>query len=351
MRLKIHRDDGTVAQYRAYPEAAVKLLFPAGEAVLEPDATPEKWKFPAPQILKRIQTVRVSDTKRRFVVMGVSFGDQLFIFDGLFSSENSIVMSQLIRASASAPRDEAGALDLAMVYLALSYYRLEDPDRFIAYKGSDSREKESPRNKGNVSDTIGVPHSPQILRKGTTYNVDFYAFEARAVRPSKVKHWQINVGAYGLDERLSAHNEGFQEPYSAATGEVGQTQKKVRFSPTMMANGVTDDGAETDLQLWDSSDGSGLQRTHYYYKSSEQAEKRMQDFMQNAVAIIETRPWLDSQGKNVGTQALMIRVNDSEKTLMASEISKDESSVLEISCESLTNLMAALSHEIPGWKQ
>lgn len=119
----------------------------------------------------------------------------------------------------------------------------------------------------------------------------------------------------------------------------------------MMANGFTDDGATTDLQLWDSSDGPGLQRTYYYYKSGEQAEKRMQDFMQNAIAIIETRPWLDSQGKSVGTQALMIRVNDSEKTLMASEISKDESSILEISCESLTNLIAALSHEIPGWKQ
>lgn len=229
VRLKIHRGDGTVAQYRAYPEAAVKLLFPAGEAALKPDATPEKWKFPAPPILKKIQTVRVGDMKRRFDVIGACLGDQLFIFDGLFSSENSIVMGQLIRASASAPHNEAEASDLAILYLALSYYRLEDPNRFVAYKGSDSTRRESSGNEKHVSDMIGVPHSPQILRKEMTYNVDFYAFEVSEVRPSRVKHWQINVGAYGLDERLSAHNDGFQEPYSAATDVEVQKQERYIF--------------------------------------------------------------------------------------------------------------------------
>jgi hypothetical protein len=76
----------------------------------------------------------------------------------------------------------------------------------------------------------------------------------------------------------------------------------------------------------------------------------MNDSVQNAVAVAEVRSWLDSEGKSVGTQALLIRVSGSEKTLLASDIFADETSVLEISCPSLTNLMAALSHEVPDWK-
>ena len=90
---------------------------------------------------------------------------------------------------------------------------------------------------------------------------------------------------------------------------------KISFSPKIMANGSGDDGATLDIQSWESSDGPDVGRTHYYYKSHEGAEKRMQDFLQKAVAIIEKRPWLDSDGKTVGTQALVIMVDEGKKML------------------------------------
>lgn len=348
--IKIYRENGTVAHYRAYPENAVKLLFPKSEAVIEPEESPKKWQPSSVTILKKIQTVRVSDTERRFNVMGATFGDQLFIFDGIFSDNNSVTMSLLIRATASGPRNKAEALDLAKLYLTLSYYRFADPDRFVAYKASDSTKKNNLGNSRSVSDIIGISHSPQVVQKGATYALDFYSYDDSGVIPTKVSHWQINVSPDTLEERLSAHHEGFHQQYSKATSETTQTTGKIKFSPSIMADGFTDDGAITDIQSWASSDGPGVQRTHFYYKSHEKADKRMQDYLHNAVAIIETRPWLDSQGKSVGTQALVIRITDSEKALIASEIFEDESSVLEISCFSLGNLLAVLHRELPDWK-
>jgi hypothetical protein len=37
--MTLSQADGTVAHYRTYPENAVKLLFPKGEAMVEPDAS------------------------------------------------------------------------------------------------------------------------------------------------------------------------------------------------------------------------------------------------------------------------------------------------------------------------
>jgi len=336
--LKIHRDDGTFTQYRAYSERAVKLLFPAGEATFEPVVSPEKWKISSATILKKIQTVRVSDRNRGFNVMGVTFGDQLFIFDGILSGSNSVTMSQLMHATASSPRDEAEALEFAKLYLALSYYRLADPDQFVAYKGSDSTKQ----NGRSFSDMIGVSHSPQIVQDGATYSVDFYSYDPPGVS-TRVSHWQIDVGPENLEERLSAHHEEFRQLHSNVASEATNNVGEIKFSLSSMADGFTDDGARTDIQSWASSDGPGVVRIHFYYKSHEKAEKRMHDYVLNAVAIIETRPWLDSHGRSVGTQALMIRINDSGNVLIASQISEDESSVLEISCASLSNLLAAVA--------
>ena len=344
--VKIHRADGTVADYCAYPENAVKLLFPASEAMIEPDGSPDKWKPSSATILKKIQTVRVSDTDRRFNVVGVTFADQLFIFDGLFSDNNAVTMSQLIRATASGPRDEAEALDLTKLYLAFSYYRFADPNRLVAYRGSDA----ITQNGKSFSDMMGISHSPQIVKKGATYTLDFYSHDAPGAASTGVSHWQMKIGPGDFEERLSAHHDGFQQLYSKADSKTTQPEGKLELSLSMMANGFTEDGATTDIQSWGSSDGPGVTRIHYYYKSHEKAEKRMQDCLHNALAIIETRPWLDSQGKSVGTQALVIRLSDSEKALMASVISEDENSVLEVSSTSLSNLLAALHRELPDWK-
>jgi hypothetical protein len=113
-----------------------------------------------------------------------------------------------------------------------------------------------------------------------------------------------------------------------------------------MGNGFTSDGAETDIQNWDSSDGPGVQRIHYYYESHEKAERRMQDFLQNAVAIVDNRPWRSSGGSIVGTQARVITMSYGK--LVASQLYEDETSVLEFSCATLDNLAAALDLEPPN---
>jgi hypothetical protein len=344
--LKIHGNDGAVAQYRAYPGSEVKLLFPTWEAVLEPDASPEKWNLPTADILKKVQTVRVYDTKRRFNVVGVAFGDQLFIFDEVFAGENSVAMSQLMRATGAVPGNGAAALDLVKLYLSLTYYRLEDSARFIAYKSSESEKKHAAENTSSFADIIGLSHSPEAVREGATYGVDFFTYDAPGVS-EKISHWKIDVGAESFKERLSAHHMGFQVRYSNSTIETTHSKGKILFSPAIMANGSTEDGAETDLQFWESSDGPGVHRTHYYYKSHEAAEKRMQDFLQKAVAIIETLPWLDSDRKTVGTQALAIMTNEEKKILYASQLFEDETSVLELSCRSVSNLLAAQERDLP----
>lgn len=348
--VKIHRADGTVVDYRAYPENAVRLLFPKSEASIEPDTSSEKWKPSSATILKKIQTVRVSDTDRRFNIVGVTFGDQLFIFDAIFSDNNAVTMSRLIRATASGPRGEAEALDLIKLYLALSYYRFADPDNFIAYQGSDCTKKVTVEHGGIFSDMSDVSHSPQVVRVGATYAVDFYSCDPPGLASAWAGHWRINVGPDNFKERLSAHHEGFQPLYSTATNEKAQPTGKIKFTPSLMANGFTEDGAITDIQTWGSSDGPGFGRTHLYYKSHEKAQQRMQDYLHNAVAIIETRPWLDSQGKSVGTQALVIRISDTQNALLASLIAEDESSVLEVSCASLSNLLGAVHRELPDWR-
>jgi hypothetical protein len=348
--LKTHGEGGAIAEYRAYPCSAVKLLFPNGEAVLEPDANSQTWELPRAAILKKIQIARVYDTKRRFNVAAVAFGDQLFVFDEVFSSENPVLMSQLMQATATAPRSEAEALDFARLYLALSYFSQEDPGRFIAYKSGDSTKQHASENARGFAEMIGLSHSPQAVREGAIYHLDFFTYDARGAS-TKISHWKIDVGAENLKERLSAHHVGFHVPYSNTVSEATQTKGKVLFTPGLMGNGVGNDGATIDLQIWASSDGPGVGRNHYYYKSQEKADRRMQEFLEKAVAILDTRPWLDPSGKTVGTrEALIITVNEDNRTLYASQLFEDETSVLEISCGSLSNLLAVQGRELPDWK-
>jgi hypothetical protein len=203
------------------------------------------------------------------------------------------------------------------------------------------------RNDLEAPDVPGVAHSPEFVEEQGTYAVDFYAYDVPDEPAKGVSHWKIDVGPNGLEERLSAHHDQFRPFYARGASEWTQPAGKVIFAPVMMGNGFSDDGATTDLQSWGSSDGPGFSRVHYYYNSHEPAEKRMQDYLHNAVAIIETRPWLDSQGKSVGTEAILIRTNDAQKSLFASDIGEDSTSVLEISCLSISNLLRAVGDHLP----
>jgi len=350
LALAVHEASGKVTRYRAYPASAVNLLFPDGEAILEPDATPEKWEHPLPVILSKVRLARLYDTQRRFSLLGVAFGDRLFIFDELFSRDNSAVMSRLMRATSSSPRNVQEAFDLAKLYLAFSYFRLQDPARFIANESAGSEGLPAREHCEGFEDRIGLLHSRQIVQQGANYHLDFFT-DASPDRSAKIDHWQIDLNAGALTERLSAHHMGFRAPECKSGGEVKRARQSPSFTVGTMANGSGDDGATLDLQSWESSDGPGISRIHFYYPSHQQAENRMNTFLKQAVAILKMSPWLDSDGKIAGRQALVILASNDKKFLYASHLFEGADSVLEISCASLANLMAVEGRPPEDWKR
>jgi hypothetical protein len=137
--LRVFGHDGNSVQYRVYPEARAKMLFPTAEAWEEEQQDTDTWSIRAAPILKKIRIPRVGDMARRFTTTGVSTGDQLFIFDGLFCSENSEAMSELIKATNSAPKNRLDALNLVKLHLALSVYQDDDPNKFVAMRSGKPR--------------------------------------------------------------------------------------------------------------------------------------------------------------------------------------------------------------------
>src|SRR5271165_7137135 len=191
--LTIRRDDGSVSIVRGYPGRTIRLLFPSGEALVTANPIPNEWKISSAPILKKIQTFRVSDINQTFQVVGATFGDQLFIFDGVFGDDNATAMSQLIRVTSTVPHDAQSALDLTKLYLALAYYRLDDPDRYVAYRGKDIAGGHEPQKETKFSDMLGIANSPKVTRDAGSFVVDLFAFDAGQTVPNKVNHWQIGV--------------------------------------------------------------------------------------------------------------------------------------------------------------
>jgi hypothetical protein len=108
----------------------------------------------------------------------------------------------------------------------------------------------------------------------------------------------------------------------------------------MKANWFTEDGATTGIGGWSGPDGRGGGRIHYYYPSHQKAEKLMHDFLQKAVIVIDYGPWVDSGGKVVSKQAIIIRADNDKKDLSAALLYQDDSSVLEFSCSCLRPMLA-----------
>jgi len=312
--LKVYSNDGSVTEYRAYSEVTAKMLFPSAEAWLEAEGKAKSWSLSSSSILKRIHLLRVSDRERRFTVTGASVGGQLFIFDSLFCRENSAAMTELIRAARSAPRDDGEALDLVKLYLALSYYALEDPARFIVLRGAS--------RIPNVSHQKGV------------YFVKLATFGRPRLTGGDID-WKVELTTSMFAE-LMAHREA-----SLGRPRENEGNKKIEFTLSMLGDGRAGDGAMTGLQSWNASDGPGLNMTHYYYDSPEEGEGRMQDFLQNAVAVLENGPWSNAAGEISGRQALVVQLNKEEKSLFASQLYLVGSTVTEISCSCLSNLLAA----------
>lgn len=339
--LRIHSNESKVVEYHAYPEARATMLFPSADAWLEGEVNPDKWDLSASPILNEIHLLKVIDMQRHFTVMGAALGNQLFIFDRLFCNENSGVMSELIGATHSAPGNDAEALDLAKLYLTLSYYQLEDPAQFVAIRGSEPRQKGELESPGTFSDLIGVSHSPQVSHKDGAYSVDLYTFSRSGVTNGPVIHWKLDLTASRFDEQLAAQHTGLQKLPPEGTKQKNDREKRITFTVNIMANGFTDDGAQTDIQSWSASNGPGLSRVHYYYHARQNAEKRFQDFLQNAVAVLGTGPWKFEDGRVAGKQALVVSVNKDEQALSATQLYEDETSVIAITCSCLSNLLAS----------
>jgi len=340
--LKVHRDDSTIQQYVTFPKTAVTLLFAGGEAILDRDAAPKSWPNLPASFVRKVQFVRVSDAQRRFRIAGVIYGDRLFIFGELFCGENPAVMNELIRATATTPHSPEEALSLAKLYVSLTYYTLEDPVRFVASKVDDIPDQSWHMPDETVDDIRDVLHPPRATSDGSGYEIELFATDLSMPR---VHHWQMYIGLAGFDgvtDQLVYPNfkstVGLfsHHPNDAAQG----SEEKIEFKLLIMGNGSTPDGAQTDIQHWAASNGPGVTRTHYYYESPAKAEALMRKLLQEAVAVIETGAWLDSQGKIAGKRAVVILWNSDAKALYAARLFENEAGVLELSCSCLRNLSA-----------
>lgn len=340
--LRVHPDNGSVQQYDTSPKVAVSLLFPSGDAIIDRDTAHESLPI-LPASLKTIQLVRVRDALRRFTIAGVIYGSHLFVFDKLFCGENAMVMSQLVRVTAAAPRNPEEAIGLAKLFLSLSYYTLEDPARFVVSKIGDIPNQDSHLPDETVDDIRDVLFAPRATIDGSGYKVELFSADIALPR---VHRWQMNIGAAGLqavsDQVIYPDHQSMADLFSHEKSDVAKANgDKVKFKLTIMADGRTADGARTDIQTWAASNGPGIRRIHYYYESSAKAEALMQEFLHDAIAVIETGSWLDSQGKIGGKRAVVILADTDTKALSAARLFESDPSVLEVSSACLYNLSAS----------
>jgi len=342
-RLRILSANGKVIEYRPYSETEAKLLFPNNEAQVAEALEPERWKLRAAPILQKVHLLKISDMDHRFIVAGAAYGERLFIFDQLFCGENPSVMNELIRSSNSAPRNSDEALDLVKIYLSLAYYRLDDPHQFVASEANNIPPKINAGLPSSFWDLVEFSHAPEVAKAEKSYDVDLFAYTDLGIAGGPVIRWKIDIGAADFNVRMLTSKKWDQEaPVSPANAE-NRGEGKIRFTRIIMANGISDDGAMTDIQHWSASDGPGLYRVHFYYASSESAKRRMQGFLKKSISVIEQRPWTYADGRVAGEQVLETRLADDIKPLLASALYSDEKSVVELSCPCLRNLQAFLS--------
>src|SRR5215510_4500856 len=160
--LNVHLSDGSVARYTTFPASTVKLLLPEGNAILDPEMAPFRWKPSLTALLTKVQFVKVSDPQRRFAISGAVYGHQLFTFDELFCGENPGVMSQLIHAAGIVPRNTDEAVALVKLYLSLTYYGLRDPAQFIVSKVDDVPPEKVTFPGDNLESLREVLHAPRV---------------------------------------------------------------------------------------------------------------------------------------------------------------------------------------------
>lgn len=340
--LDLRLPDGSVRRYTAFPASTVKLLFPEGVALLDREESQSDWGPSLAPWLKRVKLVKVSDTQRRFTIAGVIYAQQLFTFDELFCGDNLGVMSKLMQATQLFPRTADEALDVAKLYLSLTYYGFQHPARFVV-SSADDIPPPKVTFPGESRDILNrILHSPLVTSAGPEYNTELFAAD---LDMRWIHRWRITFGEGGIhnvsDQKVYPYSEEMTEFYAhLEKSAVMASEENIQLSHCcFMANGYTKDGAETDIQLLAASNGPFVGRTHYYYKTREKADQLMQGMLGEAVAVIESGPWLDADGKKAGQRATLVLAGP-DQTLSAVLLLKKDDNVLEFSSGCLRNLLA-----------
>ncbi len=341
--LDVRHEDGTLRLYRTFPGDLTGLLFPTGKALLDEVPPMGNWSVPEAFVLKKIQFVQVSDPQKRFIVHGVTYGDQLFLFDEFFCRQNPDVMSRLMLATSAYPRTPDQALSFAKLYLALTDPDFKDPDRSVISNASQVPAYTVGLPAPDINDVKDVLRPPIVRWEGSGFALDFFT---TALDVAWVQRHRMIIGPQGFqkvsDQEIFPSHAGprildGQGSRNASSGR----KEKVLFVSAGMGECELPDGVGCDFQLFSASDGPGLDRLHYYYKSPSHADAEWQEILTSAISVTERGPWLDEHGKIAGKKALVILVGKDKKTLWAASVFEDESSVLEIICACHGNLLAS----------
>jgi hypothetical protein len=341
--LSVQLEDGSLRRYAAFPADGVGLLFPEGEALLNRELPLGNWTVPKAFLQQKIQFVSVSDTRKRFTLRGITYNDQLFLFDEFFCRQNPAVMSRLMQATSAFPKSRDEAFSFAQIYLAFTASGFKDPDRSIISSSSQIPPYPEGLPVPDINDVKDVIRPPVIHQTGNDFSADFFT---TTLDRAWVQHHRMTIGPQGLqnvtDEVVFPDYFSSQILHKQIRKNSAKGSKaRVLFQLSVMANGETSDGGALDLQTWAASDGPGLQRLHYYYKLPAHAETAWQEIVKNAISVTDDGPWLNEHGIIVGKKFLVIGVGFDKKTLWAMRAFKDESSVLEIVCACHSNLLAS----------
>jgi WD40 repeat protein len=324
-------------QFIASPENMAKVFFPKGEAILEQEPMPADWKGSSLPLFKKIKVVKISDTQGRFALGGVLYDKKIFLFDELFCGENPLIMSQLMQATATTPKNSDEALALARFYLSLSYYHRQSVDRFVVSSIDEYKDSAALLEKMS-SEVQRMLHAPSAVPKGVGYEVELFS---SAAGKDGIHRWRMTIKAGGLenvsDQMVFPKYEQFRDLYARAEKNPGE----IELQTALLGSGRSEDGAMMGFGIYGASNGPAVRRDSYYYETEEKAETHFQRSLAEAVAVIDNGPWLDSDGQVAGKRATLIEAN-ADKILWAVQLIQERSTVIEFSSHCLRNVLAVV---------
>jgi hypothetical protein len=341
-KVRAFRQDGSTQQFYVFPKALVGVLFQSGDVILELVPGPERWLTANVPFLDGVQFAKLIDTGRRFSISAMVYGDHIFTFGNLFYGENPPVMNQFLCEANIHPNTSEESLGIAKLFLALSQFDLEDLEHLVVFEKNDIPSEMDSVPNDNLQVVRRFLRAPTVVPTGTGYEVELSAAKLGTARTVR---WQIEFGSSGIRHVADKNAHGnTQRIYSYNENEKIDRSKpnitEIFFIPGAFAQGLDADTSNIDMQSWNASDGPGVERSRYYFDSHEKAEHRMQDYMKDAVSVIDEGPWTNSKGETVGKRVTAILIYWDKKQLIAVKLYEDDRSVLMIESFCLRNLLA-----------